>query len=364
MLERIRPQVQTMLRIGPIVTHPEVFDTGDAVVDAALTDLAAADPAAATNAEAAIGALTWGQGLRIVSLRSVQEFLWYQLPTKFLVDTGTHYDIADALGALFRRVALPRYAELCTSPITRTVLDAYDTGGRDAGITAYRKALTSGGVEPPDIPGLLSWGGMMGVEEHAAFWNLADHLELAVTASTYTPGGRGWRTAATSVARDYLTINRLELGGNSYPTRSKGERRERWADPRGPGRALLTEACHRSTGSSSASRHPRDNQLPEAFRLRGIVAQPGATRRSGRRLLFTTRGRDLHGADTATLWTEVAQALIPVETSTAAAAEIVPMLLLTGPPPGYRSPVVANALTGEGWRTQDGGPLPPTAPAG
>ena len=59
------------------MTEPAVFDTGDATVDAALSELAMTDPVAANQAEAAFGALTWGQGLHIVSLRSVQEFLWY-----------------------------------------------------------------------------------------------------------------------------------------------------------------------------------------------------------------------------------------------------------------------------------------------
>jgi hypothetical protein len=81
--------------------------------------------------------------------------------------------------------------------------------------------------------------------------------------------------------------------------------------------------------------------------------QLGATRRSGRRLLLTTRGRFLHDADTATLWAAVAQTLIPTEAAGAAAAEIALSLLLT---PGLRVPAVADALTGEGWRTQDGGP--------
>jgi hypothetical protein len=250
---------------------------------------------------------------------------------------------------------------------------------------------------------------MLGVEEHAAFWALADHLELAVSAGTYTPGGRGWRTIAAAVARDYLTISRVDLGGDSHLDRIHTERRSRWVDSRGPtraaltqavapllvdapqvpadaedhlrevrwfldacagdgaaltvnhtlGRALLTEACHRFDWLILGQQAPPENQLPEAFRLRGIVAQLGATRRSGRRLLLTTRGRDLKHADTATLWTAVAETLIPAEVGEAAAAEIVLMLLLTGPPQGYRSTAVADALTGEGWRTQDGGPLTP-----
>ena len=351
--------------------------------------------------------MTWGQGLQIVSLRSVQEFLWYQLPSKFAVSVEEHREIAQALGGLFDRVGLPRYAESCRSPITGSVLTAYDADGRGAGITAYRKALVDGGVEPPDIPGLLSWGGMLGVEEHAAFWSLADHLELAISAGAYTPGRRGWRTTAAAVARDYLTIGRLELGGDSYLDRIHAERRDRWADSRGPGRAaltqavapmlanpppvpedaeehltqirwfltafsgegapltvnntlgraLLTEACHRFGWLILGKQAPPENQLPESHRLRGILTQLGATRRRGRRLLLTSRGQQLLNADTPTLWEAVTDTLIPTDPAEAGAAEITLMLLLTDQPPSYGSPVIADILTGEGWRTQDGGPL-------
>jgi hypothetical protein len=403
----IRPQGQTALRDRSPVTDPGLFDTGDGAVDAALTDLAAADPVTANQAEAAFGALTWGQGLQIVSLRSVQEFLWYQLPSKFAVPVQEHLEVAHALGALFDRVGLPRYAQLCTDPVTDRILTAYDTGGSDAGITAYRKALDAGGVEPPDIPGLLTWGGMLGVEEHAAFWALADHLELAITAGAYTPGGRGWKNTAAEVARGYLTVSRVELGGDSYLHRIHTERRIRWAESRGPGRAdltravlplltdpppvpvdaedhltqirwfltafagdgtpltvnntlgraLLTEACHRFDWLILGKQAPPENQLPEAHRLRGILTQLGATRRRGRRLLLTTRGQQLLDSDTPTLWDAVVGTLIPTDPAEAGAAEITLMLLLTDRPPAYGSPVIADILTGEGWRTEDGGPL-------
>ncbi len=389
------------------MTGPGLFDTGDQAVDAALTDLAATDPVTANQAEAGFGALTWGQGLQVISLRSVQEFLWYQLPSKFVVTLEEHREVAHALGALFERVGLPRYAQLCTSPVTDRVLTVYDTDGSDAGITAYRKALDAGGVEPPDIPGLLSWGGVLGVEEHAAFWALADHLEVAIAAGVYTPGGRGWRTTATDIARTYLTVRRVELGGETYLDRIHAERRSRWADSRGPGRAaltelvlplltdpppvpvdaedhltqirwflqafagdgapltvnntlgraLLTEACHRFDWLILGKQAPPENQLPEAHRLRGILTQLGATRRRGRRLLLTTRGQQLLDSDTATLWDAVAGTLIPTDPAEAGAAEITLMLLLTDRPPSYGSPVVADILTGEGWRTEDGGPL-------
>ena len=107
------------------MTDPRLFDTGDQAVDTALTDLAAADPVTANQAEAGFGALTWGQGLQVVSLRSVQEFLWYQLPSKFAVTVQEHLEVAHALGALFDLVGFPRYADLCRSPVTDAVLVTY-----------------------------------------------------------------------------------------------------------------------------------------------------------------------------------------------------------------------------------------------
>lgn len=384
-----------------------LFDTGDATVDAALTDIAVTEPEVAGNAESAFGSLTWGTGLQVVSLRGLQEFLWYQLPEKWAISPEEHRQVARSLGVLFDRVGLPRYVAVCTDPITDTILAAYATGGRSAGITAYRKALTAGGVEPPDIPGLLTWSGMLGVEEHAAFWSLADHLEVAITAGAYTPGRRGWKDTATTIARDYLEVSRLELGGNSLLDRIHTERRTRWADSRGPrraaltqavlplltgppevpddaedhldqvrwflaafagdgapltvnntlGRALLTEACHRFDWLILGKQAPPENQLPEAHRLRGILLQLGATRRRGRRLTLTTRGQQLLNADTTTLWDAVTGTLVPTDPAEGGAAETLLMLLLTDQIPTYGSPVVADILTGEGWRTEDGDPL-------
>jgi hypothetical protein len=203
-------------------------------------------------------------------------------------------------------------------------------------------------------------------------------------------------------------VPRLELAGDSHLDRIHAERRARWADSRGQGRrdltravlplltgepavpddaethlaqlrwflrhcegdgaaltvnhtlsrALLTEASHRFNWLVLGKQAPPENQLPEAIRLRAITDQLGGTRRRGRRLLLTTRGRDLTRADTPTLWTAVAGTLIPAEPARAAAAEIMVMLLLTDQPPAYRSPIVADILTGEGWRNHaDGQPL-------
>jgi len=103
------------------------FDTGDRTVDAALADLAAADPDTARCAETGFAGLTWGNGLPAVGLRGLQEYLWYQLPEKYWAPVEDHHAIARGLGALFDRLSLPRYAAVCTGAVTATVLDAYAT---------------------------------------------------------------------------------------------------------------------------------------------------------------------------------------------------------------------------------------------
>ena len=122
-------------------------------------------------------------------------------------------------------------------------------------------------------------------------------------------------------------------------------------------RALLTEACHRFNWLILGRQAPPENQLPEAGHLRRILTQLGATRRTGRRLRLTPRGRDLLNADTPTLWEAVTGTLIPTDPAQAAAAETTLLVLLTRPPPAYRSPAVADILTSEGWRTGSGEPL-------
>ena len=145
----------------------------------------------------------------------------------------------DALATLFDRLGLPRYADTCRGPTTDRVRAAYAVDDT-TGFTAYRKALTGGRVEPPDLPDLLIWGGVLGVEEHAAFWAVADHLEQSINAGVYTPGGPGWRTAAVRVAAQVLTVPRLDLHGGTYLDRIHAERRDRWAHSLGPARTALT----------------------------------------------------------------------------------------------------------------------------
>ena len=97
---------------------------GDPVVDATLARLAARDRDQAAAATAAFESLTFGQGLDQVSLLGLCEWLWYQLPAKWLCPLSEHLELAAALGALFQELGRPRHAELCRSPTTERVLKA------------------------------------------------------------------------------------------------------------------------------------------------------------------------------------------------------------------------------------------------
>ena len=83
-------------------------------VAVALDRLRAEDAHAAGDAEAALGPLTWGEGLETVTLHGLQRFLWYELPRKWITDLDGKRHIAIALGRLLELLGLratPRSAD-------------------------------------------------------------------------------------------------------------------------------------------------------------------------------------------------------------------------------------------------------------
>ncbi|MCK2245416.1 MULTISPECIES: hypothetical protein [unclassified Crossiella] len=386
--------------------------SGEAAIEAALAELAATNPTMAEDARTAVESLTVGQGLEVLSLHGVADFLWYQLPVKWLSDIEDKRQIAAALGRLFERVGLPRYATICAAPVTATILDTYDQQGESAGLAAYQRALAASGVQPPEVPGLLTWGTMLGTEEASAYWAMTERLELALAAGEYTPGTRGWRSTAQRITAEFLTSGPVELAGGAWLDRIHTERLGSWADSRSAVRTALTgtitnqlltpvevpaDADHHLapvhwllelaadggvpltvTGTLARAvvregahrfdwlplgRQPRsESDLPEAWTLRRLATEIGAVRRRGRRLLLTPAGRRLLTAGTPALWPAVMPRLLPTPPAAAAAAEIALLLMLTGHRPGYdqRNRQIADALTGEGWRSQStGGPIEP-----
>lgn len=97
----------------------------------------------------------------------LQRFLWYELPRKWMTDLEGKRHLAMALGRVLDLVGLPRYAAICRSPETDTVLTAYERHDRE-GFAAFRRAEERAGLHPPDLPELTG-GPVMGMQEDGAF---------------------------------------------------------------------------------------------------------------------------------------------------------------------------------------------------
>jgi hypothetical protein len=120
----------------------------ETAVAAALGRLRAADEHVAGDAEAALGSLTWDQGLQAITQHGLQTFLWHELPRKWLTDLEGKLHIAASLGRLLELVGLRRYAAICRGPETTAVLQAYERSSRE-GFRGFRRAQERSGVEPP-----------------------------------------------------------------------------------------------------------------------------------------------------------------------------------------------------------------------
>jgi hypothetical protein len=394
-----------------------VREVTDPAVAAALRELAREDSTLAEIATAALEALTSDRGLESITQHGLQEWLWSQLPVTFPADEDAHaaQTSAAALARLLAMVGLPRYATVCASETTRDVLAAYDRG-ESAGRVAYRRAMDSSGVVPPDVPE-LAWGDVMGAVDVAAYFSCAAALEMAIEGGTFAPGARGWRTAQQAATRAHLLRPRPDLGGECWLDRVLAERVERWLGSRGGARReLLAAVGDQLLGPSLAA--PDDaaghvapvrwlldraadgveltqtdrlrpavvNELAEAFgwddvpgkrrleddvvevrTLRDLAQRIAGVRRSGRRLVLTATGRRLAG-DPAALWQALATHLIG-DGFRGAVEELALAAILTGTGAGAGvgastddadevadtvTAVVTAAVAGEGWRDQDG----------
>ena len=385
--------------------------TGDPVVEAALDDLARVDQDMAAAARAGFGSLTWGEGLAAVTGHGLADFLWYQLPTKWMCDLDEKQQIAAALGDLFHRLNRPRYAALCGSPQTADILATYQHDGNAAGLKAYRGALAATGTQPPDLPGLLQWGSMMGSDEATAYWSASAALEHAIEDGTLNPGRAGWRKTAEKITRAFLASPHNTLTGTTWLQWVHTERLQNWAESRGTERRRLAAAIanqlihpiavpdqadeylaplrwlldHAATGAQltqtgnlarpivaegchrfdwlTGGRNPRtESDIVELWTLRELAKQMGAVRRSGRQLLLTTTGKAIHSGGTTTLWHATMASLLSSDHAQATASEIALLLLLSGQDYDHRAlnTAVAHALADQGWHDQrTGKPITP-----
>lgn len=385
--------------------------TGDAKADAALAELARDAPGAAEAARAGFESLTWGEGLSSVTAHGLADFLWYQLPLKWVCDLDEKLQIATALGDLFIRLDKPRYASMCHAPATAEILTTYAQQGEQAGVKAFRKALTGTGVEPPDVPGVFGWGSVMGTDEATAYWLASSELERAIDAGELTVGGRGWRTAAQRITHGFLDSRHDDVTSSSWLQWLHTERLQRWTESRGPIRARLTDAladqltnplpapacaeqhlapvrwlldhaaegapltqtgnlardvvadgCQRFGWLTTTGSPRSESDIAELRRLRELAAQQRMVRRSGRRLLLSRYGRTMQAAATDELWQATMSCLPGHGDGEAAAGEVALILLLSGELLGYQesSMAVGEILAEEGWHSpRTGQPVGP-----
>jgi hypothetical protein len=391
---------------------------GDSTTTAALARLETVDAVAAADARAALEWLVGDGALESLSRYAIQQFCWYELPFKWIVEPSVRREIVLALARFFDLAGLARYAELCRSDLTLRVLAAW-ADDPSVGFEAYKRAGEESGVEPPNLPELV-WGSGMGADEFAAFWSTAMALELAIDAGALVPGAKGWRDERAEVARAHLAQPRDELFGASYlqsvwtarlgdwiegpvgvPSRARAQLLAPVANallhpvdpPRGVARSmapllwlldavdndgaglLLTQNGNvpRATAQAIVAAFPawwpaaahdaapsREHDVPQLVLLHELVRELKLVRRIGRRLQLTRRGRQLRG-DPKALWRAVAEQQATGATFAAAVNELVLAALLVEPLTVVAE-VVAEAmvvLTESGWHEgASGAPVP------
>lgn len=371
--------------------HPEI--------GTALALLAVEDPAAADDAQAALEWIAGDHGLELVTQHQVQCFCWYELPVKWMTGHDEHARVLAALARAFDLLRMPRYAAICRSDTTRAVLAAYQADTA-SGKAAFRRAITTSGINPPDLPG-FTWGAGMGSHEAGAWTSATELLELAIASGDLTPGARGWKARQQELVRAHLDAPRQELLGQSLAAVIVSERAEAWvsrwrsparqqiaaavanrllhpvqlpaeaaADPLPRWRWLLgqlgdgiplTQAGNLSRAfvRQNAARFGWDLSRPpgtetdlyDLHQLRYLAADLKMARRSGRALTLTARGRRLLD-DPGQLWRATATALPSGNTLTVFAGELFLALLADGEPqPAAQiTATVAQAVTEEGFR--------------
>lgn len=379
-----------------------------------MTRLAAADVAAASDAAHALQWLLADDGLESLSQYGVQQFCWYELPFKWVVEPNVRNEIVAALARFFDLAGLARYAALCRSATTARVLLAW-TESPSRGYAAFRAAATRSGVDPCDIEE-FRWGAMMGVGEFEAFWSCAMALELAVEVGELKPGAKGWHARQQAIVRGHLLQPRDELLGENYLQALVTERLSSWVEgslrtagqsmaraqllrpivnallheiraPRAVGRALMplqwlidtiAEAedsggaivltqnhnLPRSLVVEAAETFPRwwpldfdefaprqESDIGELVALHDLLRASKLARRVGRRLVLTERGRSAR-ADAKVLWRVVAEWLGSGAGFDAAVAELVMAALLSEPLIDRRelAAEVLVAVTEQGWQ--------------
>jgi hypothetical protein len=214
---------------GRFAGTPRMSDrtsAGELPLETLLADL---NPASADLARAAVGRiLPDGAALTDLSQAELQEFLWHQLPLKWLAETRELHEIAWSLADLFAAAGLERYAALCRAPLTHRLVDAWQDNDPEPARKAMTVAVRASGVDPPDTL-LMRWGSVRGAAEQSARLRVSQALEQAIDAGELVPGERGWKQLASRITEVSLMLPRLDLRGGTLLQAVCRERGESWA---------------------------------------------------------------------------------------------------------------------------------------
>jgi len=359
------------------------------------------DEQSRSNARAAIGSMVGDQGLDVLTQTDLQTFLWYTLPAKYLIETAEHHEIAWSLGDALRNAGLDRYAEFCRSVQTHLIIDAY-AASRKEGFAAFRKAVESSGIDPPDTD-LIQWGPVMGPAEGAVRDRLSSRLEQLIVAGELTPSVRGWKKVAQHLTVDFLSSEGPD-GRRPFAV-VEAERIDSWArdgrlrrralnkavlplllepmddlaklDSLAPARALL-EAIGDGVTLTQAGYLPKvlavelndrfgwdegfpqqkvksESDVPQLLWLHGLLRTARLVTKRGKRLSVSAEGKRCL-ADDNRLFRHLAVYALAGDDVEADLARLVAAVLLTADQPLSREQI-ADAIrptVDETWRTKDG----------
>ena len=383
----------------------------DKPVERVLAELRKENPRLAEQVEAAIDWLSADEALEL-SQYGLQQFLWYELPRKWIGPRGGEArlfkEVREGLAWVLARLGLERYAFMCRSAITEGVHTAYLQSGRD-GSRAFRRAMAGSGIEPPDLDD-FTWGKLMGVEEADGHDRVADALEAAVASGELAVRELSWRSHQRQLAAAALDQPHPDRQGASWRRVILEERIEHWREAPGGSElaALRQHAAPRLDSPIAAPEGVEEALEPlrwfleavgdgirvtatgnlnpafalEAAQERGWWPPVGtprgeddiieivdlhdtaramrAVRRKGRTLLCTTIGRELIGQPTQ-LWERFVGVLAHRPAFEAAALEALALLLLERGSMGPKSLLIedlAVLLAAEGYRSAPEGEAP------
>ncbi len=247
----------------------------------ALARLRRADAPAADDV---VDALQWMLGDRPLSRLNqagVQQFLWFELPFKWLGGVERHRRVVRALRRFFELSGYDRYAALCDDPFTATQLQRFAEGGFGAGYRRFLARHERSGVVPIDTPS-FRWGRLLGEVAWEAYWDVAMGLELAVAAGALDGAARGGTAAVQAEVDRLLDVRRPERFGQSWREEIALERIGAYLEGSpslSTARAQILGAVgHRLVVAPDGPRRWRDALLPLRWLAGVVAAEPAGLR--------------------------------------------------------------------------------------